>query len=245
MPEALYDDFAEEYLAFVEQNLANTMSVLSIARNNLLAVTGDVNDLHICDLGCGEGHLSRTLAELGSNVIGIELSAMLLDAARERSRAYQIDFVQDDAQALSTQSDEKFECVVSNLVLMDIPDLQAVYQSVYRILRPGGRFVFSIMHPCFQTPETSLEIDENDQFVSRRIMRYADEGRWYSENKSGIRGQVGAEHRMLSTYLNKALQTGFSLQNIKEPVLDVHNDENPYAVAQTQIPAVLIIDFKK
>jgi hypothetical protein len=102
------------------------------------------------------------------------------------------------------------------MALMDIPDLAATYQAIHRVLRAGGWFVFSITHPCFQSPHAQW-IPSDDGTVSRRIVTYFEEGFWRSGNPDGVRGKVGAYHRTLSSYLNELLRTGFDLARIVEP----------------------------
>lgn len=49
---------------------------------------------------------------------------------------------------------------------------------------------------------------------------YASEG-WWSTDGSGVRGQVGANHRMLSTYLNAVMRAGLELETFDEPRVSV------------------------
>jgi ubiquinone/menaquinone biosynthesis C-methylase UbiE len=148
MPEAAYDAIVDDYAAFVGANLAAGTSVLGVATRGLLDLAGPVAGLVICDLGCGEGHLARYLAGQGGQVVGVDISIALLQLARARS-GRDVRFVQDAAQQLRTLPDGAFDLVVSNLALMDIPDLAATYAAVQRVLRADGRFVFAVTHPCF------------------------------------------------------------------------------------------------
>ena len=74
--------------------------------------------------------------------------------------------VVDDAACLRTLDDSAFDGVVCNLSLMDIPDLAGACAAVYRVLRPGGWFVSSVMHPCFESPHASW-LERDDGSVSR------------------------------------------------------------------------------
>jgi trans-aconitate methyltransferase len=89
----------------------------------------------ILDLGCGDGALTRKLADLGCTVVAVDSSAPQVDAARERGL---------DAHVMSGESlpfREEFDAVFSNAVLHWIKNADAMIASVYRSLRPGGRFV--------------------------------------------------------------------------------------------------------
>jgi SAM-dependent methyltransferase len=89
----------------------------------------------ILDLGCGDGVLTQRLAEAGAEVLGVDASAPMLDAARARGLKVE----QADGQALPYQA--RFDAVFSNAALHWMPDQAAVAASVFRALKPGGRYV--------------------------------------------------------------------------------------------------------
>lgn len=216
-----YDQISEFYLDFVRRALENESSAYQLAIQAILELAGDVSRQAVCDLACGEGTLSRMLASRGAQVTGVDLSQELLSHARRRSEGQSIRFLHDDAQVLAHLADQAFDQVVCNLALMDISDLRATFDAVHRILRKGGRFVFAILHPCFESPfhvpEKPVEVDESGSFVALRVLRYLSEGYWQSGGE-GMRGQVGAYHRTLSTYLNTLVECGFQLSRTLEPV---------------------------
>ena len=237
-----YDSIADYYQAFVEAGHNNSTAVLGIAKQALLEQIGDVSEQTVCDLGCGQGHLIPHL-QSAKQIIGIDLSERLLDIARTNNHLEHATFIQDDAQHLRSQADATFDVVVSNLALMDMPDLQAVYRAVYRILRGGGRFIFSLTHPCFQSLHAHFDRREEKVYLS--IHRYKTEGFWNSTNASGIRGQVGANHRTLSTYINSLINTGFQLASITEPTIPDGTYEQASVTAQIEIPSVMVISAIK
>lgn len=206
-----YDEIAPDYVAFVDEALEDAGHILNLAGEHLCVALGSVEGLRLCDLGCGEGHLSRRLAREGAMVAGVDSSQLLLEAAELRSKGLPIRYVLEDAQSLQTLRTGECDRVMSNFALMDIADLEAVYAAVHRVLRPGGRFLFSVTHPCFQLPriaEDGTETAEESYFHERF---------WRSEWKGGIRGRVGAYHRTLSGYINPLIQAGFLLQALVEP----------------------------
>lgn len=89
----------------------------------------------VLDLGCGDGALTRQIAEAGAEVIGVDASAEMVSAAVARG----LDARVADARALTFV--DCFDAVFSNAVLHWIPDADAVLAGVARALRPGGRFV--------------------------------------------------------------------------------------------------------
>jgi trans-aconitate methyltransferase len=89
----------------------------------------------ILDLGCGDGFLTRRIAESGATMVGIDNSPQMIAAAKERG----VDARHASGEALSF--DREFDAVFSNAALHWMSDHDAVLQGVYRALKPGGRFV--------------------------------------------------------------------------------------------------------
>ena len=83
-------------------------------------------------------------------MVGIDLSAELIEVARRRAGAAGPTYRVDDAQALGSVADGAFDVVVSQLAMMDVADHRKLFATVRRVLVPGGPFVFSVLHPCFE-----------------------------------------------------------------------------------------------
>jgi len=217
--------------------------VQEAAISALIQLSGDVSGLQICDLACGQGIMAQNLSRRGARVIGVDLSVRLLAIARAHEIVAQqgIRYMEMNAETLSDFATASLHGVVCNLALMDIEDIEAASTSVYRVLRPGGWFAFSIMHPCFQTPDSSWASALEQP--GRLVRAYFHEGRWYSKNRTGVRGQVGAIHRTLGTYFNALTGAGFILRGLIEPRLD--REPGKTEPAYDVVPAVLAARFEK
>lgn len=173
--------------------------------------------------------------------MGIDLSQRLLEIARLQvaTDGQPIVYQHDDAQVGATLADESFDGVACNLALMDIPDLQAVVRTVFRILRPGGWFVFSITHPFTQMPG-SVWVPQADGTIKRLTGEYFAEGFWRPADGPGVRGRVSAHHRTLSTYLNTAIQAGFGIERVVEPRAAGPGTFRYHAAYEKLPPALLV-----
>jgi SAM-dependent methyltransferase len=99
---------------------------------------------HVLDLGCGAGTDSLVAAHMvgpGGRVVGIDMTPEMLERAR-RSKAElgatNVEFLEAEAERLPFP-DESFDVVISNGVIDLIPDKDAVFSELFRVLKPGGR----------------------------------------------------------------------------------------------------------
>jgi len=236
-----YDAVAEWY----DNSLQTGSPVHALAIPAMQTLCGEIDGQHLCDLACGQGILTRELARSGAaSVIGIDLSGELLALARQYEDASPlgIDYRQGDAQTLADTPNNRFDGVACCLALMDIPDLAACLGTVARVLRPGGWFVFAITHPCFQVPEGRWT-GQKGGTVRREVRGYFRESYWRSDNPHGVRGQVGAYHRTLTTYLNACVAAGLALEQFAEPqAIDSTALRVP---GYAEVPAVLTVRCRK
>jgi len=220
MTQASYDDIAEWY----DQYLRERPVYMEVILPNLLALAGEVKGEVICDLACGQGWVARELARRGAQVTGLDQAPNLLALARryEEQEPLGIVYVQGDAQGAEQLRDGQFKGCVCVMALTNIADLHAVFQTVRRILKPEGWFVFVIPHPCFETPQAEwTSLPDPEHIFGRVVTGYFDERIWLSkrggDGSVGVRGRVGDYHRMLSTYLNTLSAAGFALECALEP----------------------------
>ena len=175
----------------------------------------DLAGQRMLDQACGYGVASRWLASRGARVTGVDLSQSLLTRAREAEEAepLRIDYIHADATTASWWDGQPFDAVLSNMALMDIDDLDGALRTTFAVLRPGGWFSASVFHPCFP----GGPIGSTSGLPSwPPDAGYSSDG-WWTTNGTGVRGKVGAYHRMLSTYLNAVLAVGFQLEEFAEP----------------------------
>lgn len=230
-----YDRIADWYDNIVRTSWGNHEDELPL----LFELMGDIDDKDVCDLGCGQGSITRRLAQAGARVVGIDMSERLLEVARqdEEAEPLGIRYIHDDAHHLDTLPDRSFDGVVSTWSLIDIEDLDGCLKAVARLLRPSGWLVFSITHPCFLGP---LARRVGDDWL---VGSYLKEGFWRNDYPEGVRGKVGTYHRTLSTYINTLAEAGLLIERVVEPRRP-HSD-NPRLPDDEKVPAFLWARCKK
>lgn len=98
------------------------------------------------DFGCGVGRLTQPLGDRFVSVVGVDVSAAMLDHARAHNHRANVAFVHNPASDLSQFPDASFDFVLSYIVLQHLPrDLIRGYLAEFaRVLRPGGGAFFSL-----------------------------------------------------------------------------------------------------
>ena len=187
-------------------------------------------DIHpgdtILDVACGNGAFSRRMVDLGAQVVGIDFSTTFIACARERSSRHEsIDYHIMDAtstEQLLSLGKGRFGAAVANMALMDMSDIEPLAKCLPQLLAPCGRFVFSIMHPCFNNPDTRMAMEEEDregQIVIKRTVRIGQYLTAFSSQGVGIVGQPVPQtyfHHPLQDLLRPFLAQGMVLTGLEE-----------------------------
>lgn len=208
-----YDSFADQYAEL----LAQGQPVIKIAHAFVLDSLGPAARGRVLDLGCGTGELTRRLAQGGAAVTGVDISDAMLRIA-EGQGGVAISYLQDDIQSLSQLPSGSWDLAVASLCLMDLPDQAAVFQAAARVLVVGGAMVWTILHPCFQSPFSEARPDDQG-IISERLVREYRAARWRSPRPGTVRGEVGAYHRSVAEYLNSFVAAGFHIERVAEPLV--------------------------
>ncbi|MCI4363753.1 MAG: class I SAM-dependent methyltransferase [Thermoplasmata archaeon] len=177
----------------------------------------------VLDLACGNGYISRRLARAGASVVGVDLGKRILELARAREAAdpLGITYLGLDAAHLDGIGGATFDVVVANMSLMDIEDASGALREVGRVLRPGGRFVASVSHPCFDTGQAGWAIErfEYTTTVYRKVSAYREStrcsGPWRLDDGTIVRTPFF--HRPLAWYAEELVTSGLLLRRLREP----------------------------
>jgi SAM-dependent methyltransferase len=163
------------------------------------------------DVGCGEGRVSRDLAELRHQVTGIDASATMIAAARDADPDGE--YVLADAARLPFP-DGHADLVVSFMSLMDVDDMPNAVREYARVLEPGGRLALAVVHPINSGhevdrvhPEDRLVLTED--YFDRR--RYSD-----TIERDDVQMTFESRHWTLEDYFSALLDAGFRIEAVRE-----------------------------
>ncbi len=175
----------------------------------IFRLLGELEGTRVLDAGCGQGYLSRLMAQRGARVTGVEPAAALYEyaLAQERERERGVRYIQAD---LSAEADigRDYDAVIANMVFLAIPDWKAAMRNCVAALRAGGAFVFSVNHPCFEGGIRSWA-----RTGCLEVREYLTE-----YERSGKHGPDF--HRPLAWYVNEVVRLGCHVTEMVEPGLD-------------------------
>lgn len=188
----------------------------------------EVRGLRGLDIGCGEGHNTRLLAQRGARMTGVDIADVFITHARdeERRTPLRIDYRVASAVELPID-DEQFDFATGFMSFMGIPEIERVASEAHRVLRPGGFLQFSIAHPCFDTPHrknmrdprgTTYAIEVGDYF--RNQNGEIDEWTFKAPPETSDSLPLFKTPRFtrtLSQWLNLLIERGFVLERLSEP----------------------------
>lgn len=214
--------FWDDYMGEAGNDFVNLLVWPRTAR--LLALEPEEQ---VLDVACGNGLYALKLAGLGGRVVGFDFSAELIARAKNRSTnladrvSYHI-IDATDLEALLSLGERRFDAAVCNMALFDMSDINPLAKGLRRLLRPGGRFIFSVMHPCFNGLYSTFvteSFDDGTNMVSRFFLKLSGYLTPFTARGVALRDQPQPQlyfHRPLHVLLEPFLAAGFVLDALEE-----------------------------
>jgi len=176
-------------------------------------VLGDVRDLDVLEVGCGAAQCARWLVDQGARAVGLDLSFRQLQHARR---------IDDDSGVrvpvvCATGTDLPFGDAAFDVVFCAfgafqfVADVDRAVAEVARVLRPGGRFAFSVTHPV----RWAMPDDPTVEGL-RVTSSYFDRTPYVEEDEEGEVTYV-EHHRTLGDWVRVLAGAGFRIEDLVEP----------------------------
>lgn len=209
----------------------------------------------VLDIACGNGLTSRRLAVLGFDVFAFDFSPVMIEKANQRTpdSLDNLEFQVLDAtdeNALLRLGEENFDAAISNMALFDMAEIDPLFRALSRLLRPGGCFVFSVLHPCFNNPHSILQAELEDR-SGKLITNYSVKVSKYLspsvDQSVALRDQPETQlifHRPLQVLFNAGFEAGFVLDKLEERAFPADHPPGKSSLSWganfNQIPPVLV-----
>ncbi len=197
----------------------------------------------VLDLGCGYGWHCSFAAEQGAvKVLGLDLSRKMIEEAKRRNAEKRIEYRVCGIEEYE-YPENKWDCVVSNLALHYIADLDKIFQKVYQTLKPGGNFLFNIEHPVF-----TAGVGQDWVYTAEGKPQYWPIDNYFipGERSTHFLGcDVVKQHHTLTQILMGLLDNGFELEAVKEAEPPEEMMHIPGMKDELRRPMMLLVKAKK
>lgn len=173
-------------------------------------------DASLLDLACGQGVLARHLPE-ATAYCGVDIADKLIHAAKKRDRNPNHQYVVGDASQPLPIKNKDFSHAAIILALQNIEQPEPVFMQAAQHLRPGGRFVIVINHPCYRIPrQSSWQIDEQNKLQYRRVNRYMSPLQIPIQHRGVKEETTWTFHHPLSAYCGWLKNAGLAIETMEE-----------------------------
>lgn len=207
--------------------LPGVLRILQHARSRLPASS---TAPRVLDLACGQGVLCRRLVASGYRVVGVDIAAPLIEAARARGGAeagQELEYLVGDATNLrvgtAPLTPQSYSAATIILAAQNLARLSPVWRAVRELLVPGGALVIVMMHPSFRIPQqTHWHWDDRRGVQSRLVESYLGSSQKTIETHPGkaAAGEGSPStthyHRPLQAYINTLGSAGLLIDHIEE-----------------------------
>lgn len=166
----------------------------------------------ILEVGAGAGQCSRWLASHGRDVVATDVSAGMLHAGKVLNNRTGIDvpLIQADITSLPF-ADESFNTAFTSFgALSFLPSLDPAFTEVFRVLAPGGAWIYSVTHPF------SWVLPDSPNAADLRVIRPYGSGEAYVEADKTQTDYAEFPHTV-ADHINALVSAGFDLTNVLEP----------------------------
>jgi SAM-dependent methyltransferase len=187
----------------------------------LLAFLGDVEGRRVLDAGSGAGYLSRLLARQGARMVAVENARRFheIALAHQERKPLEIQFHHASICEMPFLPDASFDAAVANYVLIDVPDYEAAIAEIARVLKPDGRFVYTVSQRTLEfrwhapAPDSPRREDRAAWMDDDYFVRRAGYEQW------GELKPILSFHRPMRDYVAACQRAGLELRDIDEPEL--------------------------
>jgi SAM-dependent methyltransferase len=203
----------------------------------------------ILDLACGNGQFARKLASFGAQVTATDFAENMIVIAKAKSGPdiqYEIIDITNEAD-LEKLAGNSYDKIVCTMALMDVPDIKPLANYLPKLLKEGGIFVFSTIHPCFNSGK-SVMVHENGYIGSDLTDTYSIKTSDYliEQTNLGVAmiGQPEVQHyfhRPLGILLGNFFDAGMVLDALVEPSFtNAEQKEKFFTNVYRNIPPALV-----
>jgi SAM-dependent methyltransferase len=202
---------------------------------------GDVQDLVILDLGCGDASFGKELLKHGAaSYTGIEGSEQMIASAAFNLSGLNGALLHETMESFH-YPENNFDIVTSRFAIHYVQDILLLFQNVHSTLKDNGKFIFSVQHPL--TTSSFISKQNGDKRGNWVVDDYFIEG---ERKEPWIDQTVVKYHRTIENYFKALTASGFSVADLREgtPKREHFSNEEEFT-RRLRIPVVLVFSCTK
>ncbi len=234
---------AENYLEFLASEDGQFFrKVLSEA---FLERLGSNPDQAILDAACGPGWLSHRLSEKYNNITACDGSEFFIKHAQ--SKYPKINFVETDLNNPLPFGSEQFDTVIMSMAAHDIEDQVKTFSELRRVLKPGGKFMLTMVNPYYAYPVGIWKRGLIGRLLLRKAKLLVNPYHWFSKQSRNFTFNKTLEcyFYKISEHLNHLTEAGFNFRFMKELESLEDSPEFNLQYRLHRFPVIIYLEFTK
>ncbi len=235
---------AHSYLEFIN---SEDGKIFQQVQGDAITSALDGSNLKILDAGCGPGWLAKKLLEMGHHLDACDASPVLIDYAKKHFP--EINFQIADLTKNLPYENNSFDVIVFSMAALDLSDQQTAFANLFRVLKPGGKLIATIVNPYYGFPVgvwkrglwgfifrkfASLKLRPYNFFAQKKDRSFAWSG-----------GKLVSYFYTLPEQINAFLAAGFELKNLQDVSLSQDSKNYNLKYRLYRFPIYLLLKFKK
>lgn len=228
--------------------LSNKSGSMKVTIDEVVKMIGSLKGKRLYEMACGNGHLSRYFKNNGAKeVFASDVSQRLITLAQTKYSPKGISYSVRAATDFKGIPKNYFDSVIIHQGIFYIDDLDVLVKGVHRVLKKGGTFIFTLIHPLYYVALADIGELSHLKEVLGKYQPYLKDRLFKVEKEWSVNGaqeKISYYHyrRPLSSYINVCAENHLLVSKISEPATRVRKDDK---TLKSGIPSSMIIKVVK
>jgi ubiquinone/menaquinone biosynthesis C-methylase UbiE len=238
----LHKEVSQQYVEreFLERYNKKTLEHWYSVYPAIIKEIDDIRGKKVIDIGCGNGSFTSALAKLGTErVIGIDISEKWISYCKDTFSIKNLEFYLADASNLERFESASLDVAFLNFVLLHVPKkekIEKIFSEVYRVLKIGGDFIISEIHPLALAVDSPIRTTAN--FLYKDGSRYQTRVKLIDDTWIEFTNIFWSPE----TLFDLLREAGFDIQKMFIPE---YSNEAPKIFQDLKVPQYIVFHCKK
>lgn len=212
---------------------------------DIIALLAPLKGKKVLDAGCGIGNLSKIMISRGAKVVGVDASPKWIDYCQSTyKKTSNLEFHHTDIGSMKFLKNASFDAVVMNMVILNVyslPHVKKVIKEIGRVLKPGGVFIFSDLHPLCMM---GVQLPHIRYMIPNRGFSYFKDGADYATGikQRNYKIEFSNKHWTLETLTSILEKENLYIYRLLEPT---YKKSDPKEFQNFKIPEYLLFACRK